>query len=144
MAGAQNSLGSNKDFGGQTDVFLFKNNVFLNNSRSKKELKVLGKEQKGQPGKGGPKVMEEEEEQEWCFRLFRTSSLFPFAFSAPGSCAAPASGALPLRILVRAGAGGCPTLLDPDVPHVRGCGDLKPHLPLEGHQPADPGERSVC
>lgn len=44
--------------------------MFLNNSRTKKELKVLGKQQKGQPGKGGVKVMEEEEEQEWCFRLF--------------------------------------------------------------------------
>lgn len=42
----------------------FKNDVVLNNSRTEKELKVLGKERKAQPGKGGVRVMEKEKEQE--------------------------------------------------------------------------------
>lgn len=67
-AGAQNILGVNKDFGVRR-IFLspppfFKNDVVLNNSRTEKELNVLGKERKAQPGKGGVRVMEKEEEQE--------------------------------------------------------------------------------
>lgn len=74
-AGAQNNLGVNKAFGvrrilGWGFFSLFKNDVVLNNSRTEKESKVLGKERKAQPGKGGVRVMEKEEEQEWCFRLF--------------------------------------------------------------------------
>jgi len=65
-AWARISLGVNKEFGVRRIFFflLFKNDVFLNNSRTKTELKVLGRERRAQPGKGRARVMETEEDQE--------------------------------------------------------------------------------
>lgn len=69
---------------------------------------------------------------------------FPFpifvAFAAPGSLPAAAGGALPLGLLVWAGSGGHPVLLEPDVPHVWDPGALHSRLPLGGQRCADPGE----
>lgn len=73
--------------------------------------------------------------------MFQT---FPFlifvTFAAPGSLPAAAGRALPLSLLVWAGSGGHPPLLEPDVPHVWAPGALPPHLPLGGQSRADPGE----
>lgn len=72
---------------------------------------------------------------------------FPFVifvtFAAPGSLPAAARGALPLSLLVWAGSGGHPPLLEPDVPHVWAPGALHPHLPLGGQGCADLGELRV-
>lgn len=72
------------------------------------------------------------------------TSLFPLAFTAPGSLPVAAGGALPLGILVWAGAGGRPALLDLDVPHVWGHPAFQPYLSLGVLDRAAPGEHFVC
>lgn len=62
-AWAQNNLGVNTGFWGQEGFFfLFKNDVFLNDSRTTKELKVFKRERKAQPGQERVTLMEKEEE----------------------------------------------------------------------------------